>query len=114
MNAKLMKTGLVEHLQEDGFKFRPKKPVNWMVCDMVEKPSRIAKLVAEWATLKLAEEFIFNLKLPMKKKQQEVKTCLSLISEELNLEGIPFQMKCRHLYHDRDEVTVWLKLDTRH
>lgn len=110
MDSSLLKSGFVEHLKEDGFKFRPKKTVDWMVCDMVEKPSRIAKLVAEWAVLKLANEFIFNLKLPMKKKYLEIKECLNLISEELNLEGVSFQMKCKHLYHDRDEVTVWLRL----
>jgi 23S rRNA (cytidine2498-2'-O)-methyltransferase len=110
MDPALLKSGLVEHLKEDGFKYRPKKTVDWMVCDMVERPSRIAKLVAEWAASKMAKEFIFNLKLPMKKKHLEVKECLNIISEELNLEGIPFQMKCKHLYHDRDEVTVWLRL----
>jgi 23S rRNA (cytidine2498-2'-O)-methyltransferase len=112
MDSSLLKSGLVEHLKEDGFKFRPKKTVDWLVCDMVERPKRIAKLVTEWAVSKMAKEFIFNLKLPMKKKHFEVKECIKIIFEELNLEGIPFQMKCKHLYHDRDEVTVWLRLDS--
>ncbi|APJ02957.1 23S rRNA (cytidine(2498)-2'-O)-methyltransferase RlmM [Silvanigrella aquatica] len=110
MASPLVKTGLVEHLKEDGFKYRPYKPVDWLVCDMVERPSRIAKLIAEWAVRKMAREFIFNLKLPMKKKHAEVKECLNFITEELNCEGITFQLKCKHLYHDRDEVTVWLRL----
>ncbi len=110
MNSALMKTGLVEHLKEDGFKYRPKKPVDWMVCDMVEKPKRIAELITEWAVRKLAKDFIFNLKLPMKKKHLEVKECLNIITQELNLEGLSYKLKCKHLYHDRDEVTVWLSL----
>lgn len=110
MDPKLLKSGFVEHLKEDGFKFRPKKSVDWMVCDMVEKPTRIVKLVAEWAVLGIAKEFIFNLKLPMKKKYQAITECLTIINDELNLEGISFKMKCKHLYHDRDEVTVWLRL----
>ncbi|WP_186645556.1 23S rRNA (cytidine(2498)-2'-O)-methyltransferase RlmM [Fluviispira vulneris] len=110
MDTKLMKTGLVEHLKEDGFKFRPKKPVDWLVCDMVERPSKVTDLIIEWATLKLANEFIFNLKLPMKKKYQEVSACLEKIRTELDQEGLAYELKCRQLYHDRDEVTVWLKL----
>ncbi|PKL99609.1 MAG: 23S rRNA (cytidine(2498)-2'-O)-methyltransferase RlmM, partial [Gammaproteobacteria bacterium HGW-Gammaproteobacteria-9] len=36
MNADLMDSGLVEHFRADGFTFRPKRPVDWMVCDIVE------------------------------------------------------------------------------
>ena len=33
---------LVTHLRADGLAFLPKRPVDWMVCDIVEQPSRIA------------------------------------------------------------------------
>jgi 23S rRNA (cytidine2498-2'-O)-methyltransferase len=108
MDKSLLNSGLVEHLQEDGFKFIPKKPVHWLVCDMVEKPFRIAQLIAERASCKIASEFIFNLKLPMKKKYDEVKKCITYIEENLNSANIKFNIKCKQLYHDRDEVTVWL------
>ena len=26
----------IRHLRQDGFKFRPQRPVDWLVCDMVE------------------------------------------------------------------------------
>ena len=110
MDQELLKTGLVEHIKEDGFKYRPKKNVDWLVCDMVERPILVTKLIANWACMKLANEYIFNLKLPMKKKYLEVKECLNYITNELNLEGISFKLKCKQLYHDRDEVTVWLRL----
>jgi 23S rRNA (cytidine2498-2'-O)-methyltransferase len=110
MDKNLMDSGMVEHKKEDGFKYTPPKPVHWMVCDMVEKPSRIAKLVAHWAKFRYAQNFIFNLKLPMKKRLEEVLSCLSFLKEELsNIEG-HYILECKQLYHDREEVTVWLKV----
>ena len=43
MAASLHDTGRIEHCQEDGFKFQPpkRKHIDWLVCDMVEQPSRI-------------------------------------------------------------------------
>lgn len=110
MNAELLKTGLVEHLKEDGFRYRAKKPVDWLVCDMVEQPRRIAQLILDWATFKLSKRFVFNLKLPMKKRFLEVQECLNLIKNELDSEGIKYTLKCKQLYHDREEVTVYLQI----
>ncbi|MGY3803642.1 23S rRNA (cytidine(2498)-2'-O)-methyltransferase RlmM [Pigmentibacter ruber] len=110
MQDKLMKTGLVEHLKEDGFKFRAKKPVDWLVCDMVEQPKKIAQLIADWAKFKLSKRFIFNLKLPMKKRYIEVTNCLNLIRNELDAERIHYTLQAQQLYHDREEVTVYLKI----
>ncbi len=110
MEPHLLKTGLVEHLKENGFKYRAKKPVDWLVCDMVEKPRRIAQLIIDWATFKLSQAFIFNLKLPMKKRFIEVEECLNLIRSELDSNGLNYILKCKQLYHDREEVTVYLKV----
>jgi 23S rRNA (cytidine2498-2'-O)-methyltransferase len=35
---------LVTHLRADGLSYLPKRPVDWMVCDIVEQPARIAAL----------------------------------------------------------------------
>ena len=110
MDKKLMESGLVTHVKADGFKFIPPKPVQWMVCDMVEKPSRIAKLVLHWALFKYAQNFIFNLKLPMKKRTEEIKLCLNLLRKELDEAEGHYVLECKHLYHDREEVTIWLKM----
>ena len=48
MAESLMDTGLVQHLMADGFTFVPKQPVDWMVCDIVEKPARNAALLETW------------------------------------------------------------------
>src|SRR5207253_3193395 len=31
----LLATGLVDHIRADGFSYRPRWPVRWMVCDIV-------------------------------------------------------------------------------
>ena len=38
----------IKHLRQDGFRFRPQRPVDWLVCDMVEQPQRVATLMTEW------------------------------------------------------------------
>lgn len=102
----LLESGLVEHRRADGFRYRPSKPVDWLVCDMVEQPARIARLVAQWLARGDCREVIFNLKLPMKKRYAEVQRCAAIIAEELT--GQDYQLAFKQLYHDREEVTGYL------
>lgn len=113
MNEDLMETGQVKHYRADGFRFEPpRKNIYWLVCDMVEKPSRVAELMEAWAINGWFKEAIFNLKLPMKSRYKEVSQILATMSEILKENGITdFQIKAKHLYHDRDEVTVHLWLN---
>ena len=106
----VMATGLVEHLRADGFRYRPQRPVDWLVCDMVEQPGRIAALMADWLARRDCREAIFNLKLPMKKRFASVQECLALIARRLERAGIGHELACKQLYHDREEVTVHVRL----
>lgn len=108
MAASLHETGRIEHCPEDGFKFQPpkRKQIDWLVCDMVEQPMRISKLMAKWLLNGWCREMIFNLKLPMKKRYQEVQLCLNYLEEELAKNGFWFKIQAKHLYHDREEITV--------
>ena len=105
LRGELVDNALVRHLREDGFRFRPKKPVDWMVCDMVESPSRIAKLVGLWLSEGWARHVIFNLKLPMKKRFEEVERCSLIIDEALGDRASRAVLRIKQLYHDREEVT---------
>jgi len=107
--APALASGQVEHLRCDGLSYRPRRPVHWLVCDMVEKPARIAALVAEWIAAGHAAEAIFNLKLPMKKRREELERCRELIRQRLDADGIRGAWRFRQLYHDREEVTGWLR-----
>ena len=107
MDAKLMETGQVKHFREDGFKFMPKKHnIYWLVCDMVEKPTKVTELIAKWLINGWCRETIFNLKLPMKKRYEEVKQNLKLLNNILNNNQINVQIQAKQLYHDREEITI--------
>lgn len=108
LDPALMASGQVEHLHADGLAWRPKRPVDWVVCDMIEKPSRIAALIGDWLAEGHARYAIFNLKLPMKKRRDEVIACRELIAARLA--GKRYALGMRQLYHDREEVTVFLRL----
>jgi 23S rRNA (cytidine2498-2'-O)-methyltransferase len=104
----LLDSGVVEHLRVDGFRYKPPKPVDWLVCDMVEQPSRIAALIARWVAAGDCRHAVFNLKLPMKKRYEEVLRCRALIEDGLARSDIVFHLAFRQLYHDREEVTGYL------
>ncbi len=101
-------TGLVEHVRADGFVWKPKKPVEWMVCDMVEQPSRVAQLVADWVAAGRCRRSIFNLKLPMKKRHEELERARNLIYKRMSISGRDWVLRFKHLYHDREEITGYL------
>ncbi len=110
MAQSLMDTGQVTHHRVDGFKFEPVRNNNsWVVCDMVEKPARIAQLMADWVVKGWCREAIFNLKLPMKKRYEEVCQNLELLRSQLKENGINGEIHAKQLYHDREEVTVHVR-----
>ena len=106
--ASVLATGLIKHLRTDGLTWRPKKAVEWMVCDMVEQPARIAPVMADWLATGRCRRSIFNLKLPMKKRHEEVERCRNLIDQRMRAAGLKYVLRIKHLYHDREEVTCYL------
>jgi 23S rRNA (cytidine2498-2'-O)-methyltransferase len=99
----LVQSGLVEHRRVDGFRYRPPRPVDWLVCDMVEQPRRVAHLVAQWLAEGACRRAMFNLKLPMKKRYDEVQICLGILQDATG--GLT--LRAKQLYHDREEITVF-------
>lgn len=113
MAESLMETGQVKHHQVDGFKFEPpRKNVTWLVCDMIEKPARVAELMGQWLSKGLAREAIFNLKLPMKSRYDEIAENLTNLEIFLKEHGVKYQLQAKHLYHDREEITVHIQVTT--
>lgn len=109
MDKKLMATEHVVHLKENALTWMPAKPVHMLVCDMVEKPSLVANLMAQWLVQAKTEQAIFNLKLPMKKRFQEVSDCIGEICDQLEEQNIKYYWQAKHLYHDREEITVYFR-----
>jgi 23S rRNA (cytidine2498-2'-O)-methyltransferase len=103
MDRALMQSGIVTHLREDGFRYRPRKAADWLVCDMVEQPKRIAALITGWLRDGACKYAMFNLKLPMKKRYDETRACLDAIRT------VAVDVRARQLYHDREEITAFAR-----
>lgn len=110
MHPELMAGGQVTHVQEDAYRYQPPEPVKLMVCDVVDKPVKTASMAADWVIYGWCEEAIFNLKLPMKQRYQEVVSCMNLIAERFMQEGVAYELSAKHLYHDREEITCHLRI----
>ena len=108
MKGSVVDDPLVTHLREEGLTWRPRRPVDWLVCDIVLQPIRIADLVARWISDGDARRAIFNLKLPMKKRYDEVQRCTQRMREIANHRGVNVDLRIRQLYHDREEVTGYI------
>lgn len=109
MDKALMATGQVEHLAADGFVWEPPRRLDWLVCDIVDKPSRVLAMMKRWLVNRWCREAIFNLKLPMKQRWETVQQGLDALERSLDEAGVRATVACRHLYHDREEVTVHVR-----
>ncbi len=103
---------LVEHRREDGFRYKPRQPVDWLVCDMVEQPIRIAGLMATWFETGMTRHAVFNFKLPMKKRTQALEDCFLLLQNRLRAAGLNYTLRAKQLYHDREEITCYLGVES--
>ncbi len=103
MRESLLDSGRVEHVRADGFQWQPRRRVDWMVCDMVEQPRKVADRMATWFREGWCKQAVFNLKLPMKKRWEETRICLEAFELQTHR---PMTIRARQLYHDREEITV--------
>ncbi|WP_028874884.1 23S rRNA (cytidine(2498)-2'-O)-methyltransferase RlmM [Tepidiphilus margaritifer] len=108
LDARLLASGLVDWQRADGFTWRPRGRVDWLLCDMVEQPSRIAELVGRWFAQRLCRYALFNLKLPMKKRLEALEDARKRL-QRLTREAGGIELRCKQLYHDREEVTVFAR-----
>lgn len=105
--SNLMQSGLIEYYPQDGFLYKPQQGnVDWLVCDMIEQPTRVSELMLSWLITGKANACIFNLKLPMAKRNKVVLPILQRLKEQLNDRFGEYLLQAKHLYHNRDEVTV--------
>lgn len=108
MDKTLLASGMLEHLKQDAFAYQPRRKVDWLICDIVDKPTKVAQLTAKWFKNGWCKMAIVNLKLPMKKRYEETQKCLKKIVEEGELDLTKDQIVCRQLFHDREEVTLFV------
>ncbi|HEY9119857.1 MAG TPA: 23S rRNA (cytidine(2498)-2'-O)-methyltransferase RlmM, partial [Marinobacter sp.] len=92
-----------------GYQWRPRRGVDWMVCDIVDHPRRTAAMAVDWLNQKLCRYTVFNLKLPMKKRYDEWLICRDILEQGLSRTEMTFRIRARHLYHDREEITCFVE-----
>ncbi len=110
MNNQLMLTRQVDHYEADGFLFEPPRAVAWMVCDIADKPARVIHLMSTWFVNRWCRKSVFNLKLPMAKRYLEVCKLLERLQENCDQAGVKISWQAKQLYHDREEITVMVRL----
>jgi len=93
----------ITHLKEDALKFNPRKSFDWLFCDMNENPSLILNMLNMWLKSSRCLRFVVNLKIG----RSDPILLLKKI-KDLKLGLIPqcSLLKVRHLYHDREEITL--------
>lgn len=109
MDEALMASGMVDHIKADGYGWRPHRAVDWMVCDIADKPRRTAALVVDWIGQRRCRFAVFNLKLPMKQRYDEWLTCRERILSGLEAAEVDVRLRAKHLYHDREEITCFIE-----
>jgi 23S rRNA (cytidine2498-2'-O)-methyltransferase len=100
----------ITHRRLDAFHFQPEPGVryDWLFCDLVEEPHHVLRdLVTPWLGRRWCRRFVINLKFG--------RTDPVVLLGELRARASPFTahaagVHVRHLYHDREELTVvgWL------
>lgn len=97
---------LIEHRREDVFGFRPPAGtgVDWLFCDLVEDPHHVARnLIAPWLETGWCRRYVINLKFGRADPLALLRGVTTPDSIFARRSGL---LCVRHLYHDREELTV--------
>ena len=96
----------IRHLREDGFRFRPPAGpgFDWLLCDMIEEPHRIVEgILLPWLDQGWCRRFVVNLKVG---RHDPVELLRHLRGQgKLSLARRCGDLRLRHLFHDREEIT---------
>ncbi len=89
------------HLKQDGLSFIPKKPVDWLLCDMLIQPNQTLQTLNKWLQQRMMKHFVVNVKLPNASPLRIIQNAKALL-ESASLAW----WKIKSLYHDRQEITL--------
>lgn len=93
----------ISHLREDAFTYRPPRPVDWLLCDVVDNPYRVLERVRLWLEQHWCTQAIVNLKFG---HHDPLALLRALRSADQGLGDLCDRLLTRHLFHDRQELTV--------
>ena len=98
-----LKNPSIQHAEEDAFKFRPRQPVDWLFCDLLDEPHKVLELLRLWVESRWCLRFIVNLKFG---RVDPIALLSVLRSPQSPLATHAPGFRVSHLYHDREEFTV--------
>jgi 23S rRNA (cytidine2498-2'-O)-methyltransferase len=93
----------IEHAEADAFKFRPRRPADWLFCDLLEDPRKVLELLRLWAERRWCARFIVNLKFG---RIDPLLLLQEALSPRAGIAPRCALLRARHLYHDREELTL--------
>jgi 23S rRNA (cytidine2498-2'-O)-methyltransferase len=89
----------ISHQAVDAFKFEPSRSVDWLFCDMVEDPQRVIALIDRWMSKQWCRRVVVNFKYGRIDP-------ISLLRDIAVLRKYCSTFRVRHLFHDREELTL--------
>jgi 23S rRNA (cytidine2498-2'-O)-methyltransferase len=93
----------VIHLKTDAYTWTPThQPVDWLFCDMVDHPFQVFERIRIWFEKKWFKNAVINFKYGY---SDPVKI-LELLHGSSGIMRFTDSFTCKHLFHDRDEITV--------
>jgi 23S rRNA (cytidine2498-2'-O)-methyltransferase len=108
LDARLARRSGLTQIKRDGFTFEPSDPpVDWLLCDLIAAPEKSLSLLSRWAEARWCKNLVFHLKFKGSSGYGLVKEVAPL----LRAAGFG-AVRCKHLFHDRNEVTVMASRDS--
>ena len=100
---------LIQHQRADAFKFKPAdgEAFDWLLCDLVEEPHHVMRMIRQWFENGWCRNFVINFKFG---RANAVKFISEIRDEKYGLDGLCETLIIRHLFHDRDEFTIMGKV----
>ncbi len=71
--------------------------------------SRLTGWSATWSSSRAASPNSSRNGSPKKKRYDEVQLCLDIVRDALGASGREVEVRAKHLYHDREEITVFAR-----
>ncbi|HAM35694.1 MAG TPA: rRNA methyltransferase [Elusimicrobia bacterium] len=94
---------LIEHCPQDAYKFAPERTMDWLFCDMIDDPRKVLELLRRWVRRGWCRKFIVNLKFG---RHDPFLLLREAASSQGGISSRCSVLRPRHLFHDREEITL--------
>lgn len=96
----------VKHIKHDAYTWCPQTKIDWLFCDMVDQPFKVIDRILTYFSNRWCRYAIVNLKYGHSNPGK----ILDLLYSPKGFLPFSKRLICRHLFHDRDEITVMAEI----